>query len=111
MPVARLTDPAYLAKLRGLIDDARAMPEMPPAGAADWARHRDTVYLCVVDGEGNACSFINSLFDSFGTGILAEERGRDAAEPRLRLPLAGRPPELHRARTSGPCTPSSPAWW
>ena len=75
VPVARLTDPAYLAKLRGLIDDARAMPALPPAGTADHARHRDTVYLCVVDGEGNACSFINSLFESFGSGILAEGAG------------------------------------
>ncbi len=75
VPVERLTDPAYLAKLRGLIDDARAMPALPPAGTADHARHRDTVYLCVVDGEGNACSFINSLFESFGSGILAEKAG------------------------------------
>ena len=35
VPVSRLTDPAYLAKLRGLIDDARAMPALPPAGT-DW---------------------------------------------------------------------------
>jgi gamma-glutamyltranspeptidase/glutathione hydrolase len=75
VPVPRLTDPAYLAKLRGLIDGARAMPALPPAGTADHARHRDTVYLCVVDGEGNACSFINSLFESFGSGILAEGAG------------------------------------
>ena len=75
VPVAQLTDPAYLAALRGLIRDDRAMTEMPPAGQSDWSKHKDTVYLCVVDGDGNACSFINSLFESFGSGILAEECG------------------------------------
>ncbi|MGG5808203.1 gamma-glutamyltransferase [Falsiroseomonas sp. CW058] len=75
VPVARLTSDAYLEKLAKLIRDDRAMPEMPPAGEADWTRHKDTVYLSVVDRDGNACSFINSLFEGFGSGIYAPEAG------------------------------------
>jgi gamma-glutamyltranspeptidase/glutathione hydrolase len=76
VPLARLLSDDYLGALRGIIRDDVAMPELPPAGAAEWLpKHDDTVYLCVVDRDGNACSFINSLFESFGTGILDEASG------------------------------------
>jgi gamma-glutamyltranspeptidase/glutathione hydrolase len=71
VPVAGLLDPAYVANRRALIDKNRAMHPnfgIPPNSS-------DTIYLCVVDGEGNACSFINSLYMGFGTGIVAKGTG------------------------------------
>ena len=35
----------------------------------------DTIYLSVVDGAGNACSFIKSLYMGYGVGIVAEGTG------------------------------------
>ena len=75
VPVARLTSPDYLAGLRALIHDDAAMPHMPAAGEALLPVHKDTTYLSVVDRDGNACSFINSLFQGFGSGILAPNSG------------------------------------
>jgi gamma-glutamyltranspeptidase / glutathione hydrolase len=75
VPVKKLLDPAYLAGLRALIDDARAMRALPAAGETLLPPHKDTIYLCVVDRDGNACSFINSLFQGFGSAILAEKSG------------------------------------
>ncbi len=71
VPVAHLLSETYLAGLRGLIDDHHALTSLPPAGQA----HKDTVYISVVDADGNACSFINSLFENFGSGIAAGDTG------------------------------------
>ena len=58
-----------------LIDPARTLRDLPAPGEALLPAHQDTTYLCVVDRDGNACSFINSLFQGFGSGILAERSG------------------------------------
>jgi len=71
VPVEHLLSEEYLSGLRGLIDDKRALKDLPPAGAL----HRDTVYISVVDEDGNVCSFINSLFESFGAGIIGGDTG------------------------------------
>ena len=75
VPVAKLTSTGYLDRLRRLIRDDAVMATMPEAGETDIPPHRDTVFVSVVDRDGNACSFINSLFESFGSGILAERSG------------------------------------
>ena len=38
-------------------------------------QHGDTVYVSVIDGNGNACSLINSLYQGFGTGLVVPETG------------------------------------
>ncbi|MDE2165489.1 MAG: gamma-glutamyltransferase family protein [Alphaproteobacteria bacterium] len=57
---------------------ARAAIRMDRAGtpaSLEFAEHKHTIYLCVVDRDRNCISFINSLFDTFGTGIMAPESG------------------------------------
>lgn len=68
IPLAGLLSPDYAAERRALINRHRA--GQPQRGAPVNAS--GTVYCCVVDGEGNACSFINSNYMGFGTGIVPE---------------------------------------
>lgn len=75
VPVAKLLSRDYLAALHTLIDDERALPELPEPGETRLPAHNDTVYISVVDADGNACSFINSIFESFGSAIFVDACG------------------------------------
>ena len=67
LPLAGLLSKAYAAERRQRIDPARATVD-PQRGAP--VAGSGTVYFCTVDEQGNACSFINSNYMGFGTGIV-----------------------------------------
>ena len=72
--VDELLSPEYAKQLCSQIDRKRANEALsvpPVQGAA----HQDTVYITVVDEERNSCSFINTLFWPFGSGITAAKSG------------------------------------
>lgn len=72
VPVDGLLSKSYAEQRRALIHPDQAIH---PLTYGTPPNHSDTVYLSVVDGEGNACSFINSLYMGFGSGIVAEGTG------------------------------------
>jgi len=70
VPTERLISKEYADSLREKISSDRVAvpPDEPPLG-------EDTTYLCAVDAEGNGCSFINSLYMGFGSGVVAPGTG------------------------------------
>jgi gamma-glutamyltranspeptidase/glutathione hydrolase len=82
VPVDRLLDAEYLRERASLVGDAAGsygpgfgppLPSDTPIEEGEDAG--DTVYLTVVDAEGNAVSWIQSLFAGFGSGLLDPETG------------------------------------
>jgi gamma-glutamyltranspeptidase/glutathione hydrolase len=69
-PLAELLSSAYLARRAAAIDPKRAAPARPAATLPG-----DTTYFCIVDGEGNAVSGIQSLNSAFGSGVTAGDTG------------------------------------
>ena len=68
VPTAELLADRYLVERARAIDPARATDALP-------GRPGDTVYVAAVDAEGGACSFIQSLYEGFGSGLCVPGTG------------------------------------
>ena len=86
IPLDRLLDSDYLAERARLVDPGAAAPAVEPGVGSDAGGTPtgsddppddggDTVYLTVVDADGNAVSWIQSLFHGFGSGLLEPGTG------------------------------------
>ncbi|MFZ4809007.1 MAG: gamma-glutamyltransferase [Hyphomicrobiaceae bacterium] len=72
VPVDHMLDDAVIADLVKRIDPSRRTPDLGPVPKPGGS---DTIYLSIVDKDGMVVSFINSVFSSFGSGIVTERTG------------------------------------
>lgn len=73
LPTAGLISKPYADRRRKLIDRDHAATTVPPGDPQ--LEHGDTIYLTVVDRERNCCSFIQSNYYGFGSGMVPGELG------------------------------------
>ena len=72
VPIDAMLAEVYAAKRRASIDPGRAHPD---CNYGDPLGGGSTIYCTAMDGDGNACSLINSLFSGFGTGLVVPTTG------------------------------------
>jgi gamma-glutamyltranspeptidase / glutathione hydrolase len=77
VPVASMLDKPHAEARAKLIDPAKAACAIEPSkfsGLTD-GEGGDTIYLSVIDKDGNIVSLIQSLYSSFGSGVVAPGTG------------------------------------
>ena len=73
VPVEGLISPAYARERAGLIDATHARCQESPGSPQTMAGN--TVYLSVVDRNGNIASLIQSVYQHFGSGVVVDDYG------------------------------------
>jgi gamma-glutamyltranspeptidase/glutathione hydrolase len=77
IPVAQLLDPQHAAERARLIDSARAKCSVSPSSLESITSKDggDTIYLTVIDQDGNIVSLIQSNYSEFGSGLVPKGSG------------------------------------
>ena len=76
VPVEQLLTKAHAKGRAGLIDPASAAGDVEPSHLEGVTTAKgDTIYLSVIDRDGNIVSLIQSLYTSFGSGIVPPDTG------------------------------------
>jgi gamma-glutamyltranspeptidase/glutathione hydrolase len=72
VPVERLLDKGTAERRAALIDMAKAQCDVLPMDLAGFKdlQGGDTIYLTVVDQDGNIVSLIQSIYSAFGSGLV-----------------------------------------
>jgi len=72
VPVGELLSKDYAQGRAAMVHPQRALSNPLPG---PFRSGTDTVYLTAADGDGNVVSLINSLFQAFGSGMVAGDTG------------------------------------
>jgi gamma-glutamyltranspeptidase/glutathione hydrolase len=73
VPAEGIVSKAYAAERASTIDMKHAHCDVPPGDPAKFGH--DTIYLSVVDRDGNIVSLIQSLYSAFGSGVVVDGAG------------------------------------
>ena len=68
----QLLEAGYIDARRALLDPERAAERQEPG---EFATSTETVYLAVADRDGNMVSFIHSIYEYFGSGVVIPGTG------------------------------------
>ena len=95
VPIDRLLSKPYAASLCSRVDPERASR---PAAVGRADSSGDTIVLSTADRSGNMVAWVNSLFDSFGSGITVPGYGITLHNRGALFSLDPKSPNVDRAR-------------
>ncbi len=77
VPVSQMLDSAHAAARARMIDSTRATCSAPPSELSPITDKKggDTIYLTVIDADGNIVSLIQSNYQEFGSGLVPTGTG------------------------------------